>query len=92
MNSNEIEYSHFALYYREIAEHLKKLEVKEEELLEREEAIPLSLKKELFRHTIISNILAQIGEEKYRKNREELYQDGLNFMTAEKKKKGKITW
>ena len=76
MDTVEVEYTYFAQYYREIIDYLLKLEMKEEELLEREEAIPLSLKKELYRHTIISNILAQVGKEKYQKEREELYNDG----------------
>lgn len=88
----EVEYRYFAIYYREIIDYLSGLEAKEEELLEREERIPLSLKREINRHTIISNILAQIGQEKYKKDHEELYKDGWRFLADERKKKGTTTW
>lgn len=90
--NEEIQYAYFALYYREMIDHLSGLEMKEEELLERDEVIPLSLKNEIFRHTIIINILAQVGQEKYKKEHLDLYKDGWKALAERRNQIRRDMW
>ena len=80
----EIEYSRFAQYYTEIADHLKNLEIEAEELLDNDDKnVPQSLSSEIFRHSLIIEILTQAGKERYNKTPKQLYQDGWNFWFKE---------
>jgi hypothetical protein len=79
----EVMYSKFAQYFIEIADHLRGLESEAEELQSEDKAIPHSLSSEIYRHTVILEILTQAGEEMYNKSPKQLYQDGWNFWFKE---------
>jgi hypothetical protein len=79
----EFEYSKFTQYFIEIADHLRALEGEAEELLADEQDVPQSLSNEIYRHTVIKDILTQAGQEMYNKNPKELYKDGWDFWFAE---------
>jgi hypothetical protein len=80
---SEVEYSRFSQYFIEIADHLKGLELEAEELLSEDKEIPQPLASEIYRHTVILEILTQAGEEMYSKNPKQLYQDGWDFWFKE---------
>jgi hypothetical protein len=81
--TREIEYSQFAQYFVEISETLDGLESEVEELVSEGKEVPLEMASELYRHTVILDILTHAGKELYNKSIKELYQDGWKFWFKE---------
>lgn len=76
-------YNKFTQYFMEIQDWLHALEDEAQEFLSVGERVPYSLKKEIYRHNFILDILTQFGRERYNKNTNELYSDGWNFWFEE---------
>ncbi len=79
----EVKYSQFTQYFIEILNVLEALNDEAEELHSVGGEVPQSLGNEIYRHTLIINILTQAGKEIYNKTAKELKKDGWDFWFKE---------